>query len=264
MAETPSLSSGFEDGEPNFTSSQDISSRSGEHLEASGVDSTSGPSEQNLFGQAFLNKPGLGHLSGPAIPSLLVLNQKTVDQSQRITSTGVLTASSDSSSQIPNLCTSVNHPSLAPHISVHTSAAKVQNQPPLCPALWTGHSLYTAPVAPQYLGPVPSSGNAALPQCHAGVQVCGISGCSPCPLVAPEHVASGMCLGPNLASGVMGPSSLYNLCSTAVHQNLLSTAKPFPVQPVAANCETKPWDLGMMSGFGKMTFLVIVFCCCSV
>ncbi|KAM7320461.1 hypothetical protein ACRRTK_020904 [Alexandromys fortis] len=251
VAETPSLSSGFEDGEPNFTSSQDISSRSGEHLEASGVDSTSGPSEQNLFGQAFLNKPGLGHLSGPAIPSLLVLNQKTVDQSQRITSTGVLTASSDSSSQIPNLCTSVNHPSLAPHISVHTSAAKVQNQPPLCPALWTGHSLYTAPVAPQYLGPVPSSGNAALPQCHAGVQVCGISGCSPCPLVAPEHVASGMCLGPNLASGVMGPSSLYNLCSTAVHQNLLSTAKPFPVQPVAANCETKPWDLGMMSGFGN-------------
>ncbi|XP_057644455.1 centrosomal protein of 192 kDa isoform X1 [Chionomys nivalis] len=251
VAETPSLSSGFEDGEPNFTSSQDISSRSGEHLEASGVDSTSGPSEQNLFGQAFPNKPGLCHRSGPAIPSLLVLNQKTVDRSQRITSAGLSTASSDSSSQIPNPCTSVNQPSLAPHISAHTSAAKAQNQPPLCPALWTGHSLYTGPVAQQYLGPVPSSGNAALPQCHAGVQVCGISGCSSYPLVAPEHVASGMCLGPNLASGVMGPSSLYNLCSTAVHQNLLSTAKPFPVQPVAANCETKPWDLGMTSGFGN-------------
>nr|XP_048275455.1 centrosomal protein of 192 kDa isoform X2 [Myodes glareolus] len=251
VAETPSLSSGFEDGEPNFTSSQDISSRSGEHLEARGVDLTSGPSEQDLIGQALLNKPGLSHRSGPAMPSLLVLNQKTVDQNQRLTSTGLSTASSDSSSQITNLCTSVNQPNLAPHISAHTSVAKVQNQPPLCPALWTGHSLYTAPVAQQYLGPVPSTGNAALPQCHAGVQVCGISAYSPYPLVAPEHVSSGMCLGPNLASGVMGPSSLYNLCSTAVHQNLLSTAKPFPVQPVAANCETKPWDLGMMSGFGN-------------
>ncbi|CAO2594351.1 Centrosomal protein of 192 kDa, partial [Lemmus lemmus] len=251
VAETPSLSSGFEDGEPNFTSSQDISSRSGEHLEASGVDSTSGPSEQDLIGQALLNKPGLSHRTGPAIPSLLVLNQKTVDQSQRLTSTGLLTASSDSSSQIPNLCTSVNQPNLAPHILAYASVAKVQNQPPLCPALWTGHSLYTAPVAQQYLGPVPSPGNAALPQCHAGVQVCGISGCSPYPLVAPEHLSSGMCLGPNLASGVMGSSSLHNLCSTAVHQNLLSTAKPFPVQPVAANCEAKPWDLGMMSGFGN-------------
>lgn len=258
MAETPSLSSGFEDEEPNFTSSQDISSRSGEHLEARGVDLTSGPSEQDLIGQALLDKPGLSHRSGPAIPSLLVLNQKTVDQNQRLTSTGLSTASSDSSSQITNLCTSVNQPNLAPHISAPTSVAKVQNQPPLCP--WTGHSLYTAPVAQQYLGPVPSTGNAALPQCHAGVQVCGISGYSPYPLVAPEHVSSGMCLGPNLASGVIGPSSLYNLCSTAVHQNLLSTAKPFPVQPVAANCETKPWDLGMMSGFGKMTFLVLVFC----
>ncbi|CAH7032878.1 Cep192 [Phodopus roborovskii] len=248
---TPSLSSRFEDGESNFTSSQDIYSRSGGYLEAIKVESTSGSCEQDLIAQALLNRPGLSHRSGPAIPSLPVLNQKAVDQGQRLMSTGLSTASSESSSQIPNLGTSANQHNLPPHISAHASVAKEQNQAALCPALWTGHTLYTAPVAQQYLGPVPSSGNATLPQCHAGMQVCGISGYSPYPSVASEHVASGMCLGPNLASGMMGPSSLYNLCSTAVHQSLLSTAKPFPVPSVGANCETESWDSGMMSGFGN-------------
>ncbi|XP_052011848.1 centrosomal protein of 192 kDa isoform X3 [Apodemus sylvaticus] len=250
MTETP-LRIGFEDGEPNFTSTQDISSKSGESLEAGKKDSTSGSSEQDLIGQTLLNKPCLNHRSGPTIPNLPVLSQKTVDQGQRLTSTCLSTASSESSSQIPNLGTSGNQHNPAPHISAHVSVAKVQNQPAVCPALWTGHSLYTAPGAPQYLGPVSSSGNATLSQCHAGMQVCGISGYSPYPPVAPEHVASGMYLGPNLASGLMAPSSLYNLCSTAVHQNLLSTAKPFPVQSVGTNCETGPWDSGMMSGFGN-------------
>lgn len=251
MTESPSLRNGFEDGEPNFTSTQDISSKSGEPLGAGKKDSTSGSSEQNLIGQTLLNKPGLNHRSGPAIPNLPVLSQKTADQGQRLTSTCLSTASSESSSQTPNLCTSGNQHNPAPHISAHASGAKVQNQPAVCPALWTGHSLYTAPGAPQYLGPVSSSGNATLSQCHAGMQVCGISGYSPYPPVAPEHVASGVYLGPNLASGLMVPSSLYNLCSTAVHQNLLSTAKPFPVQSVGTNCETEPWDSGMMSGFGN-------------
>ncbi|XP_040597591.1 centrosomal protein of 192 kDa isoform X3 [Mesocricetus auratus] len=251
VTETPSLSSRFEDGEPNFTSSQDISSKSGEYLKAINVESTSGFSEQDLIGQALLNKPGLSHWSGPAIPSLPVLSQKAVDQGQRLTSTGMSTASSESSSQIPNLVTSANQHNLPLHIPAHASVAKVQNQPALCPALWTGHSLYTAPVAQQYLGPVPPSGSATLPQCHAGMQVCGTSGYSPYPPVVPEHVASGMCVGPNLASGMMGPSSLYNLCSTAVHQSIPSTAKPFPVPSVGENCETESWDSGMRSGFGN-------------
>nr|XP_042120200.1 centrosomal protein of 192 kDa isoform X4 [Peromyscus maniculatus bairdii] len=251
VTETPSVSSGFEDGDPNFTESQDISSKSEDHLEASKVDSTSGPSEQNLIGQALLSKPGLSHWSGPALPSLPVLSQKAVDQGQRLMSTGLSTASSESSSQIPNLGSSANQHNPTPHISAHASVAQVQNQPALCPALWTGHSLYTAPVAQQYLGPVPSSGNATLPQCHAGMQVFGISGCSSYPPVAPEHTTSGMCLGPNLASGMMGPSSLYNLCPTAGQQNLLNTVKPFTVQSVGTNYETEPWDSGMMSGFGN-------------
>lgn len=255
MTETP-LRNGFEDGEPNFTSTQNISSKSGEPLEAGKKDSTSGSSEQGLIGQTLLNKPGLNHRSGPAIPNLPVLSQKTVDQGQRLTSTCLSTASSESSSQIRNVGTSGNQHNPAPHISAHASAAKVQNQPVVCPALWTEHSLYTAPGVPQYLGPVSSSGNATLSQCHAGMQVCGISGYSPYPPVAPEHVASGVYLGPNVASGLMAPSSLYNLCSTAVHQNLLSTAKPFPVQSVGTNCETEPWDSGMMSGFGKICFLL--------
>ncbi|KAL1773624.1 centrosomal protein of 192 kDa isoform X1 [Sigmodon hispidus] len=251
VTETPSLSSRFEDGESNFTSSQDNSSKSGEHLETNNVDSTSGPSEQDLIGQALLNKPGLSRMSGPAIPSLPLFSQKAVDQGQKLTSTDVSTASSESSSQLPNLGTSTNQHNPTPHISAHTSVAKMQNRPALCPVLWTGHSLYSAPVAQPYLGPAPSSGNATLPQCHSGMPVCGISSCSPYPPVAPELVASGMCLGPNLASGMMGSSSLYNLCPTAVHQNLLNTAKPFPVQSVGANCETEPWDAGVMSGFGN-------------
>ncbi|XP_076768637.1 centrosomal protein of 192 kDa isoform X2 [Arvicanthis niloticus] len=258
MTETPSLKSGFEDGEPNFTSSQSISSKSGEPLEAGKMESTSGSSEQDLIGQAHLNKPDLIHQTGPALPNLPVLSQnlpvlsqKIVDQGQRLTSTCLSTASSDSSSQIPNLGTSGDQHSPAPHISAHASVANVQNKPAVCPALWTGHSLYTAPGAPQYLGPVSSSVNATLSQCHADTQVCGISGYSPYPPVAPEHVASGVYLRPNLASGLMAPSSLYNLCSTAVHQNLLSTAKPFPVQSVGTNYETEPWDSGKMSGFGN-------------
>ncbi|XP_028630112.1 centrosomal protein of 192 kDa isoform X2 [Grammomys surdaster] len=251
MTETPSLRSGFEDGEPNFASNQDISSKNGEPLEAGKMESTSGSCEQDLIGQALLNKPGLIHQSGPAIPNLPVLSQKTVDQSQRLISTCLSTASSDSNSQISNLGTSGDQHSPAPHVSAHASVAKVQNKPAVCPALWTGHSLYTAPGAPQYLGPVSSSANVTLSQCHAGMQVCGISGYSPYPPVAPELVASGVYLRPNLASGLMAPSSLYNLCSTAVHQNLLTTAKPFPVQSVGTNCETEPWDSGMMSGFGN-------------
>ncbi|XP_029402677.1 centrosomal protein of 192 kDa [Mus pahari] len=251
MTQTPSLRNRFEDGEPNFTSSQDISSKSREPLEAGKMDSASASSEQDLTGQALLNKPALNHQSGPAIPNLPQLIQKTVDQGQRLSSTCLSTASSESSSQTPNLGTSGNQHNPAPHISAYASVAKVQNQPAVCPALWTGHSLYIAPGAPQYLGPVSSSGSATLSQCHAGMQICGISGYSPYPPVAPEHVASGVYLGPTLASGLTAPSSLYNLCSTAAHQNLLSTAKPFPVQSVGTNCEAEPWDSGMMPGFGN-------------
>nr|XP_021515189.1 centrosomal protein of 192 kDa isoform X1 [Meriones unguiculatus] len=249
--ETPSLRSGFENGEPNFTSSQDISSKSGEPLGSSKVDSTSGPSEQDLIGQVLLNKPGLSHRSGTGMLTLPVLSQKAVDQGQRLSSIGLSTASSESSSQIPSLGTSGNQHSLTPHISAHASVANVQNQPAVCPALWTGHSLYTASVAPQYLGPVSSSGSATLPQCHAAMQVSGISRYSYPPVV--PDVASGMYLGPNLASGLMAPSSIYNLCSTAVHQNQLSTARLFPVQSVGTNSETEPWGSGMVSGFGNAT-----------
>ncbi|XP_036017168.1 centrosomal protein of 192 kDa isoform X3 [Mus musculus] len=241
MRETPSLRTGFEDGEPNFTSSQDISSESREPLEAGKMmDSTSGSSEQDLIGQALLDKPALNHRSGPAVPNLPELIQKTVDQGQRLSSTRLSAASSEASSQVPNPGASGTQHNPAPHISAHASVAKVMNQPAVCPALWTGHSLYIAPGAP--------SGNATLSQCHAGMQVCGISGYSPYPAAAPELVASGLYLGPSLASGLMAPSSLYNLCSTAAPQNLLSTAKPFPM---VTNCETEPRDSGMMPAFGN-------------
>ncbi|XP_072590947.1 centrosomal protein of 192 kDa isoform X10 [Vulpes vulpes] len=106
-----------------------------------------------------------------------------------------------------------------------------------------------APLAQQYLG--------TLPQCQAGsATVCGFSGSCPYPAVAGEHVqnsvAMGICLGQNIGSGLMGASSLYNPYSNALNQNLLSTAKPFPMQPVGTNCGTEPWDLGILSGFGKV------------
>lgn len=64
-----------------------------------------------------------------------------------------------------------------------------------------------------------------------------------------------ICLGQNISSGLMGSSSLYNPYFNVLHQNLLTTAKPFPVQSVGANCGIEPWDSGMMSEFGKMLFL---------
>ncbi|XP_077755998.1 centrosomal protein of 192 kDa isoform X8 [Canis aureus] len=106
-----------------------------------------------------------------------------------------------------------------------------------------------APLAQQYLG--------TLPQCQAGsATVCGFSGSCPYPAVAGEHVqnsvAMGICLGQNIGSGLMGASSLYNPYSNALNQNLLSTAKPFPMQPVGTNCGIEPWDSGILSGFGKV------------
>ncbi|KAF0874655.1 CE192 protein, partial [Crocuta crocuta] len=108
-----------------------------------------------------------------------------------------------------------------------------------------------------YLGTLPSAGNVALPQCHAGsTTVCGFSGSYPYSAVAGEHVqnsvAMGVCLGQNTSSGLLGTSSLYNPYSNALNQNLLSTAKPFPVQSVGTNCGIEPWDSGALSGFGKV------------
>ncbi|XP_017655973.1 centrosomal protein of 192 kDa isoform X2 [Nannospalax galili] len=250
VTETTSLSSRLEDGGSNFTLNQDLFSTSGEPLQASKVDLTSDHNEKDLMGQAVLSKPGLSHQNGPATPYLPALNLKTVGQGHRLTSNGPSLASTESSGHIPNQ-TSGNQRSPAPGTLAHASVAKMQNMPAVCPALWTGQSLHTAPVTQQYLGTVPLSGNVTLPQCHSGLQVCGISGCPPYPPVGGEHVALGMYFGSNLAAGLMGPSSHYNPCSTALHQNLLNTAKPFPLQSVGTNCETRPWDSEMMSGFGN-------------
>nr|XP_044999019.1 centrosomal protein of 192 kDa isoform X3 [Jaculus jaculus] len=253
VTETTSTSSRPEGGEPNFTSSQDLSSKSGEPMDASEVELTSDRSEQDLTGHAVLSKPGLSHWAGSDATCLPVAGLKTVDQGQTITSEGPSLGSSESGVQVPNQSTSGNQCIPAPHIPGHDSVAKVQNMPTVCPPLWTGQSLHTAPLVQQYLGIVPSAVNATLTQCYTGsASVCGISGCSSYPAVAGEHMALGICVGPNHASGLMGPSSLYNPCSNALHPNLRSTAKPFPVHSVSsASGGTELWDSGAMAELGS-------------
>ncbi|XP_073926486.1 centrosomal protein of 192 kDa isoform X6 [Castor canadensis] len=253
VTETTSLSSRPEDRETNFVSSQDASFKSGEPLETSEEGLISNPSEMDQIDLAVLSKPGLSHQTESAVRPLAGLSQKSVNAGQRITSKVISIASDESSGQSTNWSTSGNQYNSAPCLTDLGSAAEMQNVPAAHPVLWTGHSLNTAPVAQQYLGTLPSAGNVTLPQCHVGItSVCRFSGCSAYPTASGEHVTMGVCLGPNLASGLMGPSSLYNPCSNALHPHLLNTAKSFPVHPVGANCGIEPWDSGVVSGFGNV------------
>ncbi|XP_048219052.1 centrosomal protein of 192 kDa isoform X2 [Perognathus longimembris pacificus] len=247
--EANSSSSRPETGEPDFISNQDPSSKSREPLGTSEEGLTSNPSELDLISLALLSKAGVGLEARSASPHLTGSSQKTTDEGQRVTSKDLSTASSESSGQILNQSPSGNQLNPPLCLTGHGSAAEMQNMPAVHPSLWTGHSLGTAPLAQQYLGTFPSTGNVTRPPCHAGsTSVCGCS----YPSLAGEHVAMGICLGPSLASGLMGPSSFCNPCSNALHQNLLSTAKPFPVQSVGANCGIEQWDSGMMSRFGNV------------
>ncbi|KAM4841247.1 centrosomal protein of 192 kDa isoform 1-T2 [Thomomys bottae] len=243
--ESTSLSSRPEDEESNLISSQDPSTKSREHLGSSEEGLTSNPGELDLFNLALLSKAGVDFQGRLASSQLTGSCQKTTDESQRLTSKEPSTVSSESSSQILHQGTSGNQLNPPSCVSGHSSTAEMQNMPALHPSLWTGHSLGTAPLTQKYLGTFPSTGNVSRPPCHAGsTSVCGFSRYSH-PSVPGEHVAMGMCLGPTLASGLMGPSSFCKPCSNALHQNLLSTGKPFPVQSVGANCGIEHWDSGM-------------------
>ncbi|XP_042539598.1 centrosomal protein of 192 kDa isoform X1 [Dipodomys spectabilis] len=250
--ETTSLSSRPEDGESYFTSSQDSSSKSREPVGTSEEGLTPNPSELDLISLTLLSKADVGLQAGSASSHLSGSSQKTTEEGQRITSKDPSTASSDTSGQILNQSTLGNQLNLPPCLMGHGSAVDMQNMPAVHPSLWTGHSVSTAPLAQQYLGTFPSTANVNRPPCHAGsTSVCGFSGYS-YPSVAGEHMAMGICLGPTLASGLMGPSSFCNSCSNALRQNLLSTAKPFSVQSVGANCGIEQWNSGTMPRFGNV------------
>jgi len=257
VTEMTSLSSRPEDVKPYFRLNKDLSSRSGDLSEIGTVGLTSHPSELDQISLALLSKSGVTCPLVSAMPHRPGAHQASVNKGERVASGAALTTDSAVSGQTPQRMAPGNQGAPLPSTVSWGSAPVMQNVPTAVPALWTQHSFTAAPFAQQYLGTLPSAGNVALPQCQAGsATVCGPSGSCPYPAAAGEHVhnsvAMGICLGQNTGSGLMGPSSLYNPYSNAFNQNLLSTAKPFPVQSVGTNCGTEPWDSGMLSGFGKV------------
>lgn len=260
VTETTSLSSKPEDVKPNFRLGNDLSCKSRDLSETNVVGLTSNPSELDQINLGLLSKSGLSHLAVSVMPRLPVSRQAPVNEGERGTSEDPSTADSALGGQVPHQVASGNQCAAVPSTVACGSFPEMQNVPTTVPTLLTRHSFTAAPLAQQYLGTLPSAGDVALPQCHAGTAaVCGFSGSYPYPVVTGEHVqnsvAVGICLGQNIGSGLMGTSSLCNPYSNALNQNLLSTAKPFPVQSVGANQGIKPWDSGMTSGFGKILFL---------
>ncbi|XP_004684025.1 PREDICTED: centrosomal protein of 192 kDa [Condylura cristata] len=254
VTETNALNSKSKDVKPHLTWSKDLFSTSGDRSKNSAVGLTSDPTELDQINMALLCKSGLSH---PAVSATAHLPMSCeVSVSQRITSEDTPTANSALSGQIPHQMVSGNQRAPVPSAAEHACAPKRQNVPVAVPAFLAQHSITTAPYPHQCLGMLPSAGNGALPQCHAGsTTVCGFSGGCPYSAIGGEHVqksvAMGICLGQNISSGVMGTSSLCNSYPNALDQNLLSTAKSFPVQSIGVNCGIESWDSGTVSGFGK-------------
>ncbi|XP_032149342.1 centrosomal protein of 192 kDa isoform X6 [Sapajus apella] len=254
--ETTSLSSKPEYVKPDFRWSKDPSSKSGNLLETSEVDLTSNPEELDPIRLALLGKSGLSCQVGSAT-SHPVSCQEPVDGDRRIIPKDMSTAGHEFSGRVSHQTTSESQCAPIPRSTVHGSVTDMRSMPAALHAVLMQPSLSTAPFAQQYLGTLPSAGSAALPQCHAGsTTVCGFSGGLPYPAVAGEpvqnSVAMGICLGPNISSGWMGTSSVCNPYCKSLNENLLSTAKPFPVPSVGTNCGTEPWDSGMTSGLGSV------------
>ncbi|XP_037364779.1 centrosomal protein of 192 kDa isoform X3 [Talpa occidentalis] len=256
VTETTSLSSKSKDVKSNLSWSKDLSSKSGDPSKTSTVGLTSDPSELDQVSLALLCKSDLSHPAVSATAHLSTSCEVSVNKGQRITSEDTSTADSALSGQLPHPMASGGLCAPVSSTADHGCAPKRHNVPIAVPTFLTQHSITTAPYAHQCLGTLPSAGKSALPQCHAGsTTVCGFSGGCPYSAIAGEHVqksvAMGTYLGQNINSGLMGTSSFYNSYSNALDQNLLSTAKSFPMQSVGANCGIEPWDSGMMSGLGK-------------
>ncbi|XP_070276806.1 centrosomal protein of 192 kDa isoform X2 [Myotis yumanensis] len=257
MTETTSLSSKPEDVKPTFRFSKDLSSKSEDLSETTATGLTTNSSELDQISLAHLSKSGLRHPIVSALPRLPLTLQASGNESKRVTSEDTSTTNSALSGRVPHQMASGSQCASIPSSVVYGSALDMQNMPTSVPALLTRHSLATAPFAQQYLGTLPAAANAALPPCYTGsTTVCGFSGSCSYPAVTGEHVqnsvAVDICLGQNITSGLMGTSSLCNPYSNTTHQNLLTTAKSFPVQSVGANYGIEPWDSEMMSGFGNV------------
>ncbi|KAM9632713.1 centrosomal protein of 192 kDa isoform 4-T6 [Trichechus inunguis] len=252
VTETTFQSSKTEDVKPNFRVCKDPPSKSGDLFETRLVGLASNSHELDQITMTLPSRECLSRQALSTTADLPAFCPESVNKGQRRTSKDVLTANSELSGPIPNQTAPDNQCSAVPSFAGHGSAPEMQHLPATIPTLLTGHSLTTVPFAQQYLGSLPSAGNVALPPCLVGgATVCGFSGGCPHPALPGEHVqnsmAVGICLGQNFSSGLMGTTSLCNPYSNALNQNLLSTAKPFPVQSVGTSCGTGPWDSGRMS-----------------
>ncbi|XP_036923535.1 centrosomal protein of 192 kDa [Sturnira hondurensis] len=258
VTETTSLCSKLEDIKPDFRFNKDISSKSGHLLETTAASLTTYSSELDQIGLGHLTKSGLRHPVVSAVPCFPVPLQASVNESERVTSEDTSTTNSALSGQVvPHQMTSGHQCAPIPSSMVYGSAPEMQNMPTSVPTLLTRHSFTTAPFSQKYLGTLPAAGNVALPQCCAGSTTAdGFSGNCSYPAVTGEYVqnsvAIDICLGQNTGSALMGTSSLCNPPSNTIHQNLLNTAKSFPVQSFGANCGIEPWDSGVMSGLGHL------------
>lgn len=252
--ETASLSSELEDVKPNFRSKRELSSKSEDLSETTVAGVTSNPSELDQVSLALPRELGLGQWALPATPRLPVSRQGPVPDSGRVTPIDTSAADSAFVGQGPPQTSFPSTEGCGP-------APSRQHVPTSGPALSARRPLPVAPCAQL------SSG--ALPRCQAGgTTACGLPGnCHPA-VVTGEHVqnsvAMGFYLGQNISSELLAASSLCNPYSNAFNQSLLSTAKTFTVQSLGPNCGIDPWDSGVMSGFGKMLFsllLLVVGCC---
>ncbi|XP_066102895.1 centrosomal protein of 192 kDa isoform X2 [Saccopteryx bilineata] len=256
VTDTTSLGSKPEDIKSNLRFSTALSSKSGELSETTEEGLTTNSSELDQISLAHLSKSGLKHPGMTAMLRLSVPLQSSVNESETAASEDTSTTNSASSGQVSHQTASGNQCAPVPSSVVYDSAPEMQSVPASVPRLLTQQSLTIAPFAQQYLGTLPATGNVALPQCYAGstTTVCGLAGNCSYPAVTGEHVqnavAMDICLGQNINSELMGASSLCNPYSNTRHQNILTTAKAFPVRSVGASCGIEPWDSGMMSGFG--------------
>ncbi|XP_006876648.1 PREDICTED: centrosomal protein of 192 kDa-like [Chrysochloris asiatica] len=257
VTETALLSSKTEDVKPNLRVCKDSSSQSGDFSETSPLDMVSNSHELGQNNMALPRRSCLSHQTLSNTADLSISCPESVNKDLRMTSKDKFTPNSELNGQIPNQMVPGNQ--CAPITSFNScgSAPDMQHLSAAVPVLLTGRSPTTTPFAQQYLGALPSAGNVALPPCHVGgATVCGFLGGCPHPDLpdtrVQNSVAVGICLGQNLSSGLMGTASLYNSYSNALSQNLLSTAKPLPVQSVTTSCGIGPWDSGRMPEVGNV------------
>ncbi|XP_041101088.1 centrosomal protein of 192 kDa isoform X2 [Polyodon spathula] len=117
------------------------------------------------------------------------------------------------------------------------------------PTLLTGHSLFTSPIAQQYLGNLPTAVDVALHPygmgAHSGPY--GVPVGLPRANLSSGHVQNSVSLGisaPHQGAGFLNAAQFYNAHSSAIDQNLLNAGKPYRTHDIEVG------GLGGWSGGG--------------